>query len=269
MFIVSRMFSIPFLVIISWTVVAAYSSSPSFDLRIDHYKVDTTKDLTIQRPRPRFSWKVPASRERHIQQVAYQLQIKSTTDQWDSQRIESNRSTTETNLRPVEHYQCRLRLWTTESHQPSAWTEWIRFRTTLFNLHDFVLQNLETVHWIGSDEIYMNELRKEFHLPLESSIRTATVLISGIGCYELYINGRQVDPSRKLDPGWTTYERRTLFATFDVKSFVQVQFESYSASSSMTICRLERKECSGREARQWLVQSRTIPSFPSERGQLW
>ena len=259
------MFPLHFIVIVSWTVVAA---SPSFDLRIDHYKVDTTQDLVIHRARPRFSWKIPASSERHVRQVAYRLQIKSTTDQWDSQRMESNRSIAETDLRPVEHYQCRLRLWTTQSNEPSPWTEWMRFRTTFFNLHEYVLQNMPSIYWIGSEQIYMNELRKEFHLNPLSSIRTATVLISGIGCYELYINGRQVDPSRKLDPGWTTYERRTLFVTHDVKSFVQVQFEEYSTARSLAICSLEREECRRGEAGEWLVQSRTISSLATQRSQL-
>ena len=46
----------------------------------------------------------------------------------------------------------------------------------------------------------------------------ATCLISGLGYYELYLNGDKIDPSRKLDPGWTTYEKRTLFVSFDLTS---------------------------------------------------
>ena len=59
----------------------------------------------------------------------------------------------------------------------------------------------------------MNELRKEFIVPNTSPIKSAIVYISGIGYYELYLNGNKVDPSRKLDPGWTTYEK-THFACF-------------------------------------------------------
>jgi hypothetical protein len=38
----------------------------------------------------------------------------------------------------------------------------------------------------------------------------------------LYLNGQSVDPSRKLDPGWTTYEKRTLFATYDLSTTLKV-----------------------------------------------
>jgi hypothetical protein len=36
------------------------------------------------------------------------------------------------------------------------------------------------------------------------------------------LNGKNVDPSRKLDPGWTTYEKRTLLASYDVTANITV-----------------------------------------------
>ncbi len=84
------------------------------------------------------------------------------------------------------------------------------------------MKNQDQVHWISSNEIYMNEIRKEFHITNESPIRTATALISGLGYYELYINGEKIDSSRKLDPGWTTYEKRTLFVSFDLTPNIKV-----------------------------------------------
>ncbi|CAF0891622.1 unnamed protein product [Adineta ricciae] len=68
----------------------------------------------------------------------------------------------------------------------------------------------------------MNELRKEFNVSSTSAIRTAIAFISGVGYYELYINGQSVDPSRKLDPGWTTYEKRTLFVSYDLTSTIKL-----------------------------------------------
>ncbi len=200
-------------------------SSPPFDIRIDHYKVDTTKDLVINTPQPKFSWKLPIFTERNVQQVAYQYQIKSNTDHWDSEQIFSSQSihVPHTNqLRSSTHYQIRFRIWTTLSDQASSWTHWIRFRTSIFNLHDYIMQKNDQVNWIGSTQIYMNELRKEFNVPNTSPIRSATVFISGLGYYELYLNGQSVDASRKLDPGWTTYEKRTLFVSYDLTSTVKV-----------------------------------------------
>jgi hypothetical protein len=207
--------------------IVAFHLPPPFDIRIDHYKVETTRDLVINKPRPGFSWKILRSTKRHIQQIAYQIQIKSDKNQWDSRRILSNQSIhvpymNKDELQSATYYQFRLRIWTTVSNQPSLWTDWIQFRTSIFNFHEYIIKNQDKIHWIGSTEIYMNELRKEFNITNESPIRTATCFISGLGYYELYINGEKIDFSRKLDPGWTTYEKRTLFISFDLTSNIKV-----------------------------------------------
>jgi alpha-L-rhamnosidase len=80
----------------------------------------------------------------------------------------------------------------------------------------------ESLMWIGSNRINMNELRKEFHVSNSSPIQSAIVYISGLGYYEFYVNGNKIDKSRKLDPGWTVYEKRTLMVSFDIASTIKV-----------------------------------------------
>ncbi|CAF4075806.1 unnamed protein product [Rotaria sordida] len=126
------------------------------------------------------------------------------------------------NLEELTHYQVRLRLWTSASETATPWTSWIPFRTSMYNFHQYLMDHNDEVNWIGSTQIYMNELRKEFNVPNTSPIRSATIFISGIGYYEMYLNGDNIDPSRKLDPGWTTYQKRTLFASYDVTSKIKV-----------------------------------------------
>ncbi|UJR36737.1 hypothetical protein I4U23_029452 [Adineta vaga] len=68
--------------------------------------------------------------ERNVQQTAYQIQIKSNTQQWDSGKIHSSQSIhvpfiNSDDLQSLTHYQIRLRVWTTLSDQPSSWTNWI------------------------------------------------------------------------------------------------------------------------------------------------
>ena len=48
----------------------------------------------------------------------------------------------------------------------------------------------------------------------------ARAYVSGLGYYELRINGRKVG-DHVLDPGWTTYGRRVLYATYDVTDYLQ------------------------------------------------
>ena len=231
--------SIVFIFII-WSTVDAHSSSP-FDVRIDHHKVDVADDLVINTPRPRFSWKIRILNnrsQRNVQQNAYQIQLQSIKltqrdeqFEWDSERVVSSQSihipyTGQTDLLPSTYYRFRVRVWITNSVEPSEWTNWLRFRTPIFNLHRYLTENSSAI-WIGSRKINMNELRKEFVVPNASPIKSAIVYISGIGYYELYLNGNKVDPSRKLDPGWTSYTFRTLFVTFDVTANITVRTVSF------------------------------------------
>lgn len=56
-------------------------------------------------------------------------------------------------------------------------------------------------------------LRREFEIAKD--IERARAYISGLGWYELYINGRKVG-DHVLDPATTDYHKRTLYVTYDV-----------------------------------------------------
>ena len=223
------------LIFLIWSTIDAHSPSP-FDVRIDDHKVDIVDDLVINTPHPRFSWKIRvlnSGLQRNIQQTAYQMQLQSIkltqrekSFEWDSEHVVSSQSihvpyTGQSDLLPSTYYRFRVRVWITNSTEPSEWTHWFRFRTPIFNFHQYLTEN-STAIWIGSRKLNMNELRKEFLVPNTSPIKSAIVYISGIGYYELYLNGHRVDPSRKLDPGWTTYAFRTLFVSFDVTANITV-----------------------------------------------
>ena len=227
------MFGVYLSVIFSVVFVVTARIPAPFDVRIDYHKVETTKDLVLNTPEPKLSWKLANVNQRNVQQTGYQIQMKSNDEQWDSERVVSSQSIhvaflNNNQLKALTHYQIRLRVWTSVSEQASAWTRWIKFRTSIFNLNEFLMEKNDQANWIGSTQIYMNELRKEFNVSNASPIQSATVLISGIGYYELYLNGQSVDASRKLDPGWTTYEKRTLFVTYDLTTTVKVSFNLLS-----------------------------------------
>jgi hypothetical protein len=110
-----------------WSIVDVNSPSP-FDIRIDHHKVDTTRDLVINTPRPRFSWKIRVLNNishRNVQQIAYQIQLQSTKSserekpfEWDSERVVSSQSihvsyTGQTDLSPSTYYRFHVRVWLT------------------------------------------------------------------------------------------------------------------------------------------------------------
>ena len=57
--------------------------------------------------------------------------------------------------------------------------------------------------------------RKEFSVA--ENIEKATINISGLGHYELQLNGEKVG-DRFLSPGWTNYEKRIFYNTYDITS---------------------------------------------------
>lgn len=56
-------------------------------------------------------------------------------------------------------------------------------------------------------------LRNEFSI--EKPVRSARIHVARVGYGELYVNGERVS-NRQLDPAWTEYERRVLYATHDI-----------------------------------------------------
>ena len=148
----------------------------SFDIRIDYYKADTIRDLIINTPRPQFSWKVTVINhvsERNNKQIAYRYELQSCTRSNVDRQCEYDtgyiRSAQLANVRyagyhdllPATNYCFRLRILFTTSEQPTAWTDWIRFRTSIFHLHDYVTKKANLV-WIGLTKISINQLRKQF-----------------------------------------------------------------------------------------------------------
>jgi alpha-L-rhamnosidase len=59
--------------------------------------------------------------------------------------------------------------------------------------------------------------RKEFYET--GNIESASINICGLGHYELYINGQKIG-DRFLSPGWTYYQKRIFYNTYDITEFI-------------------------------------------------
>ena len=206
-----------FLLAVSAALSAASSSAVSVQppqaVVLQHQAVSTHSDIVIDIHQPHFSWQLVLNdgEQRGVVQAAYQLQLSSVDEQlrrgaerlfWDSGIVATNSS----RHRPYDgpalasdtSYSWRLRYWTAGGQQ-SDWADG-RFRTALFRPAD----EFQGV-WIGHRRIVMNELRKEF--PVAAALSRATVFLAVAGYYELYVNGQQVDPTRRLDPGQSRRHR--------------------------------------------------------------
>ena len=193
-------------------------------LRISNLDVSTHPDLVVDSARPQLSWRLADEGTRGLHQTAYRLVLLTSNASGivaiaggDTGRVDSSRShgvQHPASLAANTRYVVLVKYWSSTGRE-SGWAE-AAFRTSMLDEW-----RAAPGQWVGSLIIPMHQLRRDFSLPNSSSITSATVCMSGIGYSTLYMNGRAVDPSRVLDPGWTTYQRRTLYTSFAVESFLQ------------------------------------------------
>ena len=192
---------------------------------------------------PEFSW-ILTSEKRDQKQTAYQLVVSSSKkaalkgkgDLWDSGKINSSINAwikyNGKDLLPGQEYFWTVRVWDSSDTQ-SDWRSPGSFITGLFEPSDW-----SGATWIGYEEIEDSLLlvpgihgngdnlgnvalkrtiiplfRKEFSVV--KKIDKAYAFISGLGQYELYVNGNKIG-DRFLSPGWTDYRKTCLYNTFDI-----------------------------------------------------
>ncbi len=174
-----------------------------------------TEPEAVDVARPRFTW-VLEHPERGQRQIAWQILVSTRPDVnvgdvWDSGRVEGSQSTPASyGGKPLESgrtYYWKVRWWDA-GNSPSPYSRPARFSMGLLNASDWKGK------WIGG----ANQLRKEFNLPARPL--RARAYVSGLGYYELRINGRKVG-NHVLDPGWTTYEKRVLYTAYDVTELLR------------------------------------------------
>ncbi|MBE0711690.1 MAG: alpha-L-rhamnosidase N-terminal domain-containing protein, partial [Candidatus Aminicenantes bacterium] len=171
--------------------------------------------MGIDVPKPRFFW-VLGHTERGQAQSACQVVVSTNPkaaagDVWDSGKVASAKSTQVVfagkALESGKSYFWKVRTWDRDGRE-SPWSAVAAFDTGLFNKTDW------KGVWIGKK----NQLRKEF--TLKARVKRARAHIAGLGYYELRLNGRKAG-NHVLDPGWTTYDKRVLYVTYDVTPYLR------------------------------------------------
>ena len=185
-----------------------------------------TDPMGIDVGSPRLSW-ILDSRERGQKQTAYQILVANTEEElkkglgdlWDSGRISSDQTTLVVyDGKPLVSRQAcfwKVRSWDKDG-KVSPWSETAQWEMGLLTAGDWQAQ------WIARTtnitELPAPLFRRE--LTLDGKIKRARVYICGLGYYELHINGWKVG-DHLLDPGFTRYDRRELYVTYDVTSMLK------------------------------------------------
>lgn len=175
---------------------------------------------------PRLSWTLE-SNERGQSQSAYQILVASTPaaleenrgDLWDSGKVAGSESgQIAYGGKPLtSHLRCywKVRVWDGRG-AASGWSAPASWSMGILNDAEW---KGEWLSWgrtaLSSGPLPM--FRREF--TVTRPVRRATVYISGLGFFELHLNGVKVG-NDVLEPGWTNYRRTALYKTFDVESLV-------------------------------------------------
>ncbi|NIA32001.1 MAG: hypothetical protein GWP06_19095, partial [Actinobacteria bacterium] len=176
--------------------------------------------LGIDVMQPRLSWNFAANGENQ-QQSAYQIlaahseeKLKSGIgDLWDSGKVNSEQSVlipyAGEKMSSRMRVYWKVRVWDT-NNQASKWSQPARWEMGLLKPQDWQAQ------WIGVSEDKnpgstltdpAPYFRKQFKL--KKTVQSARVYVSGLGYYELYLNGKKVGDD-VLAPSPTNYDRRNL-----------------------------------------------------------
>ena len=210
--------------------------------------------INIDTDQPRFGWLLQSDR-RNQSQSAYQVLVASSAenlqagraDKWDSGKVISDRSVNVAyagaSLSSDETCYWQVRVWD-QDDRASAYSEPAAFTMGLLEESDW------TGRWIGAPTDFALTpdgkrqrstkrheggtkngkgkgrkrqtasplLRTEFNLA--SPVSRARLHISGLGWYELYLNGRRVG-DHVLDPATSDYIQRVLYVTYDVTDLLQ------------------------------------------------
>ena len=199
-------------------------------LKVDGLKCEyRVNPLGLDTPQPRLSWLLD-SRERGQRQTAYRVLAATTPDLlskgkgdlWDSGKVASGESVQVVYggqpLRSGQRVHWKVRAWDREGrpsgYSPASWWEMGLLAPADWRAAWITRKRDEP---LSEGKMFEDDpaplFRKEFLVG--KKISRARVYVSGLGYYELHLNGQRVG-DQVLDPGWTTYSKRVLYSTYDV-----------------------------------------------------
>ena len=189
--------------------------------------------LGIDIKEPRLSWQLNAD-QRNVQQTAYEIIVSSSKEKlskndgdiWAPGKVNSSHSIhikyAGRVLQSGKEYFWKVRSFTNKGE--TTWSEAASWSMGLLNKSDW------NAKWIGYDKaspwdsitqwsrLSARYLRKEFQS--SAMVKRATVYISGLGLYELYINGNKIG-DQVLAPNPTDYRKSFFYNTHDVTTQIK------------------------------------------------
>lgn len=230
------------LVITIFMTIGAFAQQ----LSVTALRCDSRSNPSGVERRPRLSWQLVSAR-RNTLQAAYRILVADNPvalaanngNIWDSQKLSADASLQVAyNGRPLRStatYYWKVMVWDNHRHA-SAWSAPAQWQMGLLSAADWkgarwiayealpdssriipALHGKGKKEW-GPGKNVLPLLRKQF--TINRPVRKATIFLCGLGQFDLHINGRKVG-DHFLDPGWTQYDKKALYVTFDITSRLQ------------------------------------------------
>ncbi len=245
-------------------LAAFYSCSANDSIEVVDLKCEYLENpLGIDVTAPRISWEIN-TKKNDFKQKAYRILAASSLkelnnnigDLWDTDTVFSDQSIQIVykgrKLNSRDKVFWKVKIWD-QNNKASAWSEISSWEMGLLNKSDPALPaGRWKAKWIGKKELQNVKVRqknptmyfrKEF--VIKNDIQNARAYISGLGYYELYINGKKVG-DHVLSPNQTNYDRRQV-NSFDDKRVAnmstRVLYETYDI----------RRECRSSNIRKRMV----------------
>lgn len=185
----------------------------SVKLSVEH----RSESFGIGTSAPRLSWQIETDIQ-NWQQAAYEIK---TLDSKGTGKVDSAESLLVdfpfAPLKSREQISIQVRVWGTDGSE-SDWSEPVVIETGLLSTSDWTARFISPT-W-EEDTTKSNPapyLRREFEL--RAGIKSARLYITSLGLYEAEING-QVVGDHVFSPGWTVYDERLRYQTFDITSML-------------------------------------------------
>jgi len=234
-----------FLVTICLVLIVFTSNAPEKNyIKVTNLKCENfINPLGIDALHPVLSWQIQ-SEIRNFKQSAYRIIVSDNPNKlsaelgnvWDSKKINSSASILipykGVPLQSSKRYFWKVMVWD-DSGKTTGWSESATWGMGLMNAGDW-----SNAQWIGYEDLpdsmrvvpgmasVQNNIgnkalqrpviplfRKEFEL--SRKIASASLFITGLGQYEVYMNGTKIGKGF-LTPGWTSYDKTILYNTYDV-----------------------------------------------------
>ena len=195
---------------------------------VTEYRVNP---MGIDIEKPRLSWQI-LSDEQNVKQSAYEIRVADSPQKletkkgliWTSGKVESEQSVNViykgSPLKSMQRVYWQVRIWD-NNNKVTAWSSPAFWEMGILTTNEW------RASWItfGAEEQKDGSkpsqyFRKEF--TTDKKVKSARIYVTSRGLYQIFLNGKNVSDDL-FTPGWTSYNKRIQYQTYDVTSLLQKQ----------------------------------------------